>query len=71
MSQIPSYDARVLTGGLAVAGAFIPIYLDSFLPIFGVIPTLAGVIVTLAFTLPFLLSKGYWETTFEKTITSL
>jgi len=71
LSQTPSYDARVLTGGLSVAGAFIPIYLDSFLPIFGVIATLVGVIVTLVFTLPFLLSKGYWERTFEKTITSL
>jgi len=71
MSQAPSYDARVLTGSLLVAGAFIPTYLDTFLLIFGVIATLVGVIVTLVFTLPFLLSKGYWEKTFEKTITSL
>ena len=41
--------------------SLLPIYLDVFYPILGVISTLA-------FTLPFLLSKGYWEKTFEKAV---
>ena len=63
-TQIPSYDVRVLSASLLLLPSFIPIALDAFFPI-------DGAVVTLAFTLPFLFSKGYWEKTFEKAITSL
>jgi len=52
-----------IAGYLAMT-ALIPIFLDFLFPI-------AGAVVTLAFTLPFLFSKGYWEKTFEKIITSV
>jgi len=58
------FDARVLLARQLVSLSAIPIVLDFFFPI-------AGIVVTLAFTLPFLLSRGYWEKTFEKAITSL
>ena len=63
-SQIPSYDIRVLSSSLLLLPSFIPIALDAFFPI-------GGVIATLAFSLPFLLSKAYWEKTFEKIMTSV
>jgi len=63
-SQMPQYGFRNMTVGYLSAASFIPIYLDVFFPI-------GGVVATVIFTLPFLLSRGYWEKTFEKTITSL
>jgi len=63
-SQIPSYDVRVLSASLLLLPSFIPIALDAFFPI-------GGAVVTLIFTLPFLFSRGYWEKTFEKAITSI
>jgi len=44
--------------------SLIPTFLDFNFPV-------VGAVITLAFTLPFLFSKGYWEKTFEKAITSL
>jgi len=55
---------RILIANLLLLLSLIPIALDVFF-------TIAGAITTLAFTLPFLISKGYWEKTFEKAITSL
>mgnify|MGYP001772567883 CR=1 FL=1 len=52
-----------IAGYLAMT-ALIPVFLDFYLPI-------AGAVITLALTLPFLFSKGYWEKTFEKAITSI
>ena len=63
-SQIPQYGFRNVIAGYLAAVSLIPIFLDVFFPI-------GGVIATLVFTLPFLLSKSYWEKTFEKTIASL
>jgi len=44
--------------------SLIPTFLDFNFPV-------VGAVVTLAFTLPFLFSRGYWEKTFEKAITSV
>ena len=63
-SQMPQFSFRNMIVGYLASASLIPIFLDVLFPI-------GGVIATLVFTLPFLLSKGYWEKTFEKTITSL
>jgi len=63
-SQISAYDLRVLSASPLIFLSVIPIILDFYFPI-------GGIVATLALTLPFLFSKGYWEKTFEKTITSL
>jgi len=52
-----------IAGRLAMT-ALIPIFLDFLFPI-------AGAVVTLVLTLPFLLSRGYWEKTFEIAISSI
>jgi len=59
--RVTIYDIKA---GLLAMTSLIPIALDAFFPI-------GGAVVTLAFTLPFLFSKGYWERTFEKIITSV
>jgi len=66
MSNAPFYDTRILSADLlsAIPILFLVIF-DTFVPI----PL--GVPFTLALTLPFLFSKGYWEKTFEKAITSV
>ena len=63
-SQIPQYGFRNMVVGYLAMTSLIPIFLDVFFPI-------GGVIATAVFTLPFLFSRGYWEKTFEKAITSL
>jgi len=63
-SQIPQFSFRNMVVGYLSSASLIPIFLDVFFPI-------GGVIATAIFTLPFLVSRGYWEKTFEKTITSL
>jgi len=62
-SEVQNYDARVFSGSALLVTSSIPIMIDAFFPI-------GGAIITLLFTLPYLFSKGYWEKTFEKTITS-
>jgi len=59
-----SYDARALSATPLYLLSVVPIFLDFTFPI-------GGIVATLAFTLPFLLLKGYWEKTFEKAITSV
>ena len=62
--QIYDYNIRALIKLFLLFPSLILVALDVFLPI-------AGAIVTLLFDLPFLLSKNYWDKTFEKIITSL
>jgi len=61
-SKHPYYNSSGYVGLLLLP--LLLVALDSFFPI-------AGVIVTMASTLPFLFSKGYWEVTFEKALTSV
>jgi len=63
-SQMPQFSFRNMIVGYLATASLIPIFLDVFFPI-------GGVVATLIFTLPFLLSESYWEKTFEKAITSL
>ena len=61
-SRHPYYNSNTYVGLLLLP--LVQVALDSFFPI-------AGVVVTMASTLPFLFSRSYWEKTFEKALTSV